>query len=205
MKKVLILVMLSAILFSILYFAIPVKGYIDIESMHWYATIDILQYRPVKEEKWGKEEFDTKYEFLTFKERVPTQYMLNIDIPDGAYNVKWELKEYNTIGDRTTYKFFYKYNMNRWVKVSELSKCGVNKKPVEPDCDLPTSIQNPKVLDKIRQVGCHERYTVTGVDHGKTITLDIPKDVFMSITREDEFEYKKYRFGKDAFDIKVAK
>ena len=202
MKKLGIVSALALIIAGILYAAIPVKRYMKIKSMHWYWYIDIFEYRSVHEERFGTEEFDSKY--YLFSEREPSNYDWTMTVPENAYNVRWTLEESEYHDDKQWYRFKYTYNVNRFVKVKELCTLGKDKFPYEHECDLPEYIDNPKFGDLIRQSGHTEEYKVTGFVDDKLITVNIPADTYFNITENDEFEYRKYRFGKEIFDIKIA-
>ena len=201
MKKLGIVSALSLIIAGILYAAIPVKRYMKIKSMHWYWTITIYEYMCVTDEVWGKEEFTDRY--YLFSEREPSERDLEI-VPDGAFNIHWSLEEYGYENGKETYRFKYTYNIKRFVRVNELCTLGKDKQPYEHECDLPTEIKNPELGDRIRQCGHREEYKVTGFVDDELITVNIPAETYFKITEKDEFEYRKYRFGKEIFDIKIA-
>ena len=202
MKKLGIVSALALIIAGILYVAIPVKRYMKIKSMHWYWYIDVFEYRSVHEERFGTEEFDSKY--YLFSEREPSNYDWTMTVPEKAYNIRWTLEESGYHDDKQWYRFKYTYNINRFVKVKELCTLGKDKQPYEHECDLPTEIKNPELGDSIRQCGHSEEYKVTGFVDDELITVNIPADTYFNITENDEFEYRKYRFGKEIFDIKIA-
>lgn len=94
--------------------------------------------------------------------------------------------------------------MNCWSYVSEISSCGNDKNPYESECGLPTSVENPELGDKRRQVGHNEEYSASGSVDGKVLTYVIPKETWERISVGDEFGYTKFRFGKKIWGIEIA-
>ena len=185
---------------------IPVKGYMEVESYHWNWTIDLFEYRQVHESGSVSNHYT----------RGGAEDAARSRIPDDAYNIDVETNSYTKTrhhedqdGHRYTtteirYRAEYSYTVDRWVEYSELNSYGNDKSTYEPECDLPTDVENPNLGDRKRQYGHGEKYTATGMVDGKETTVIITKDIFDRLTENDEFEYKRHRWNDVAYDVKIA-
>lgn len=191
----------------IVFICIPKKGYMKVDSTHWYWYVDVYEYKTVTESTWGTEEFTSQYDW--FSERTPSSYDMERSLPAGAYAVSYELKKHHSYSnDKNTttnyYRFYYTYDIDKWVKIKQLPKSGKDKNPCEPDCDLPTVIERQNIGDLKRQSGHTEEYSATGEVDGEIQTVFIPKWAWERLTENDEFSYKKSIFGKEVQDIQIA-
>ena len=124
-------------------------------------------------------------------------------IPEKAYNVS--ISVYSTVSDNVTYYYAkYSYNVDQWIKTSEVSAFGNDKNPYEPERPYDTTATN--VLGNSK-CGCghSEEYTVTGVVDGKKYTYNISKSDWESFYINAEFGYSKFRFGKELFNVDLAR
>lgn len=197
-----VLIIVSIIIFIL----IPKKGYMEVESTHWNWTIDLLEYRQVRESGSVSNHYT----------RGGAENAARSSIPDDAYNIEVETHSYTKIhhhedqnGNKYTtteirYKAEYSYTVDRWEKYTELNSYGNDKSPYEPECDLPTDVERPKIGDLKRQNGHSEEYSATGTVKGETQTVWIPKWAWEKLTENDEFSYKKSVFGKEVQDIEIA-
>ena len=191
----------------LIFICIPKKGYMKVDSTHWYWYVDVYKYKTVKESTWGSEEFTSRYDW--FSERTPSSYDKDRSLPAGAYAVTYELKKYRSTSDsdgNTTdyYRFKYTYDIDKWVFLRQLPSSGNDKDPHEHECDLPTDIERPNIGDLKRQNGHTEEYSATGKVNGEIQTVWIPKWAWERLTENDEFSYKKSIFDKEVQDIQIA-
>lgn len=188
--------MISGVILAIsiiCFFAIPVKGYMKVESIHWQWTVDVYTYFAVK--KSGKT--GEKYS------RCGAENAADESIPDGAYDVKITVHEHES-DDSTNYYAEYSYTIDEWVKTSEVSAFGNDRNPHEPDRPYDTDV--PDVLGNNKcGYGHAEKYTVTGIAVGKTYTYNISKSDWESFYVNAEFGFSKFRFGKELFNVDLAR
>ena len=194
LEAIVILSIIAVIASLICFFAIPIKGYMKVESIHWQWTVDVYTYSAVnKSGKTSKK--GTK--------RIASAAAEN-EIPENAYDIRIEIfSEYSSDTDTTNYYAEYYYTVDEWVKTSEVSSFGSDKNPYEPE--RPYNTEAPDVLGNNKCGYDHtERYTVTGVVDGKKYTYDISKSDWESFYVNAEFEYSKFRFGKELFNVDLA-
>jgi hypothetical protein len=174
----------------ICFFSIPVKGYMKVESIHWQWTVDVYTYSAVK--KSGR----TTKRYL----RYSAENAACDSIPDGAYDVK-----ITVYADNDSYYYAeYSYTIDEWVKTSEVSAFGNDRNPHEPDRPYNTDV--PDVLgNKMCGYERTEKYTVTGIADGKKYTYDISKSDWESFYVNAEFGFSKFRFGKELFNVDLAR
>lgn len=191
----------GALLFLILFFAVPVKGYMDVETTHWYWTVDIMQYKQVSNHK------STGHH--DYPEGARNEAKRNI--PSDAYSISIMVEprsethhdDDGNTWSTTYYVADYSYIVDRWVKVSEVSSCGNDKEPYEPERPYPSNVDN--VLGNCKCAAGHsELYTVTGIVDNENKTYNVDKSDWNEIDNYDEFSYKKYRFGHRIWDLKFA-
>ena len=188
------------------FICMPVKGYMEVESYHWNWTIDLFEYRQVHESGSVSEHYTRGGAENAARNRIPGD-AYNVDIETHSYTKTNHHEDQNGHKYTTTetrYKAEYSYTVDRWVKYTELNSYGNDKSPYEPECDLPTDVENPVLGDKKRQHGHMEKYTATGIVKGEKTTVIITKDIFDRLTDNDEFEYKRHRWNDVAYDIKLA-
>ena len=191
-----IIVLICAVILGIsiiCFFSIPVKGYMKVESIHWQWTVDVYTYSAVK--KSGK----TAERYL----RYSAENEAYDSIPDGAYDVKITVHEHKS-DDSSHYYAEYSYTIDEWVKTSEASAFGNDRNPHEPDRPYNTDV--PDVLGNNKcGYGHTEKYTVTGITDGKKYTYDISKSDWESFYVNAEFGFSKFRFGKELFNVDLAR
>lgn len=201
----------GALLFLILFFAIPVKGYMDVESTHWYWSVDILTYQQVnKSDRTGHRSSRSSAE-MAAREDIPADaYNISIDThPDSETVVDREWKDEQGRTHKDThieyyYYATYTYTVNQWVKTSEVSSCGRDKNPYEPERPFDTTA--PDVLGNQKcGSGHHEEYKVTGYVDEEIVTYSVSKSDWEQIKDTDEFGYTKFRFGNEVWNLKLAK
>lgn len=188
------------------FFLVPVKGYMDIESSHWFWTVDIEQYQQEKHHNSTGRHSTAFGARSAAESSIPADaYEVNIDTEyhtehrtkkDSDGNTHYETRHYYTAN--------YSYIVDRWKKTGEASASGKDKNPYEPERPYP--IDSPSVLGTYRcPAGHNESYTVTGTVEGEIKTFDIDKTYWEQISDTDEFEYTKFRFGDKILDLKLAK
>lgn len=188
-----IISIIAAIASLICFFAIPIKGYMKVESIHWQWTVDIYTYSAVN--KSGKtNEKGTR--------RIASAAAEDV-IPENAYNIKIDVCSVSH--DNGTYYYAkYSYTIDEWIKASEVSSFGNDKNPYEPE--RPYDTEAPDVLGNNKcGYGHTEKYTVTGVVDGKKYTYDISKSDWESFYVNAEFGFNKFRFGKELFNVDLAR
>lgn len=159
----------GALLFLILFFVIPVKGYMNVESTHWYWSVDIFTYQQVnKSDRTGHRSSRSSAE-MAAREDIPVDaYNISIDTHPGSDTVvdrEWKDEQGRTHKDTHTEYYYYAtytYTVNQWVKTGELLSCGRDKNPYEKKRPFDTTA--PNVLGNQKcGVGHHEEYKVTGL------------------------------------------
>lgn len=201
----------GALLFLILFFAIPVKGYMDVESTHWYWSVDILTYQQVnKSDRTGNRSSRSSAERAAREDIPADAYNISIDThPDSEIVVdrEWKDEQGRTHKDTHTEYYYYAtytYTVNQWVKTSEVSSCGKDKNPYEPERPFDTTA--PDVLGNQKcGAGHHEEYKVTGYVDKKIVTYTVSKSDWEQIKDTDEFGYTKFRFGNEIWNLKLAR
>jgi len=201
----------GALIFLILFFAIPVKGYMDVESTHWYWSVDIFTYQQVnKSDRTGHRSSRSSAE-MAAREDIPADaYNISIDTHSGSDTVvdrEWKDEQGRTHKDTHTEYYYYAtytYTVNQWVKTSEVSSCGRDKNPYEPERPFDTTA--PDVLGNQKcGAGHHEEYKVTGYVNEEIVTYSISKSDWEQIKDTDEFGYTKFRFGNEVWNLKLAR
>lgn len=195
---------------AICFFAVPITGYMEVESTHWRWTVDVYTYLAVNK----SDETGHKSSGLTAKRAAENA------IPDGAYNVNIETHsgsrtvtddEWKDADGKThkhTHKEYYywstySYTINEWTKTKEVVAVGKDKNPYEPERPYDT-VASDELGNKKCQDGHNEYYSVTGNVDGETKTYDVSKSDWEKINDNDEFAYRKYRFGDEIFDLEIA-
>lgn len=200
-----------SIIMLICFFAVPIKGYMDVESTHWHWSVDIFTYQPVNESgRTGHKSFRSSAERAA-RENIPTgAYNININTHSGSKTVvdrEWKDERGHTHKDTHTEHYYYatySYTINQWVKTSDVSTFGRDKNPYEPERPYDTTA--PDVLgNKKCGIGHNEEYKVTGYVNGEIITYSISKSDWEKIGDTDEFEYTKFRFGDEIWNLKLAR
>ena len=159
-----------------LFFAIPRNEKMKHCKMQWEWTVQLQEYRICEESKWGTIDYDYSdgkehllgewdglgYDSI-FKDHAGER---NRVVPAAAYDVteRVEFYEDRKVSDgeddyhyEKVYRYKYYYKINRWCNSNILAASGFDKQPHEPECDLPTSIPDPQIGDKIRQCGHNEK------------------------------------------------
>lgn len=196
----------------LLFIFIPLKETMVVDSYRWNWTIQLSEYTAINEDKWGKTTHRT-FGGLGSSDQKKV-------VPNDAYNVTADFEYHHrekvvtghytdSNGNRkeqyhydNVYKWHYYYTVNRWKESSCLDSYGIDKSPYEPKCEYTTSIASPKLGDIIRQSGHKEIYYISGEIDGKTISYEVPKDVYDKIEKGDEISYKRHRFSSKIYDIK---
>ena len=194
----------------ICFFAVPVTGYMKVESTHWNWTVDIYTYRAVNESgKTGEK--SSYFGAKQAAERcIPVNaYDVDITINSGSHEVvdkKWTDDNGHTHKETHTEHYYYArytYTINKWEKTSEVNSFGKDKNPYEPE--RPYDITAPDVLGNHKcGAGHNETYTVTGIVDGEIKTYTVSKFDWEQIGNNDDFGYKKFRFGKEIWDLQIA-
>lgn len=205
-----------------LFFAIPRAEEMTDCEVRWQWTIQTQEYRICEESKWGTIDYDYpdgKEHFLgqwdggyvsPFKDHAGER---NRVVPVTAYDVteKIEFYEDRKVSDgedsyhyESIYRYRYYYKINRWCNSNLLAASGFDKTPHEPECDLPTCIQNPQLGDKIRNSRHDEKYTVTGKIDKKPKTLTLTKNQWSDLVNGDAITYKRRPLSDKIIDMKIG-
>ena len=200
-----------SIIMLICFFAVPVKGYMEVESTHWYWTVDIFTYKPVnKSGRTGHKSFRSSAERAAERDIPEGAYNISIDTHSGSKTVvdrEWKDEQGHTHKDTHTEHYYYatySYTIDQWVKTREVSSCGRDKNPYEPERPFDTTA--PDVLGNQKcGAGHHEEYKVTGYVNGEIVTYSVSKGDWEQINDTDEFGYTKFRFGDEIWDLKLAR
>lgn len=195
---------------AICYFAVPITGYMEVESTHWRWTVDVYTYSAVnKSKETGRKSTQFSAETAA-KELFPDNaYNRDIEMHSGSKTVtdrEWTDEKGNRHKDTHKEYYYYatvKYTVDEWVKTSEVVSSGNDKEPYEPerpyDTTAPDEVGNKKCPD-----GHNEYYSVTGKVEEEIKTYDISKSDWERISDTDEFTYRKYRLGDEIFDLEIA-
>lgn len=155
--------------------------------------MDVYTYSAVKESGRTTERYS----------RYSAENEADDSIPDDAYDVKITVHEH-ILDDSPHYYAEYSYTIDEWVKTSEVSAFGNDRNPHEPDRPYNTDV--PDVLGNNKcGYGHTEKYTVTGIADGKKYTYDISKSDWKSFYVNAEFGFSKFRFGKELFNVDLAR
>lgn len=195
---------------AICYFAVPITGYMEVDSTHWRWTVDVYTYSAVnKSDKTGHKSSGWMAESAAENAIPDGAYNINIETHSGSRTVTdSEWKDANGKTHKQTHKEYYywstySYTINEWIKTKEVVATGKDKNPYEPerpyDTVAPDELGNKKCGN-----GHNEYYTVTGNVEGETKTYDISKSNWEKISDTDEFTYRKYRLGDKIFDLEIA-
>ena len=194
----------------ICFFAIPIRGYMDVESIQWRWTVDIYTFQPVNENH-NTGHYSTRYD---------VENAVNSSIPGEAYNVSTtihsgskdvvvrEWKDSNGKVQKETrrenyYYASYSYTIDKWVKTAESVTSGNDKSPYE---DRPYETNVPCVIGNCKcGVGRSEEYFVHGIVEQKYETFAISKSDWERLSSNDEFSYSKYRFGDEIWGLQIAR
>lgn len=216
-----------AIIGITLFFAIPRNEKMKHCKIQWEWTVQTQEYRVCDEDKLGIYEYDYSdclEHFLgtwdglgyesTFKNHEEEKRRV---IPDGAYDIRETVDKFNesirhedsdgnvTYTEHTYYKRHYFYKINKWMPLNTLSASGFDKNPHEPECDLPTSIPDPQIGDKIRQCGHNEKYTVTGTIDEKQKTLNLTHSQWSDLQDNATIYYKRRPLSSEIKDMQIGK
>lgn len=216
--------MVLAIIAITLFFAIPRNEKMKHCEIQWQWTIQLQEYRQCNESKWGtidydyddgKEhilcEWDRGY-YASWKDHNAER---NSVVPAGAYDViesmpleKYEERRHEdsdgNVHYNTIYRYKYYYKINRWCNSNILAASGFDKQPHEPECDLPTYIQDPQLGDKIRNGGHSEEYTVKGEIDGKFKTLTLTKNQWSDLQDNATIYYKRRPLSDKISDMRIG-
>lgn len=190
----------------ICFFAVPVRGYMDVDSTHWFWTVDVMQFKQINEYGTTGNHSSRSSAYDDAKRHIPSDaYNVSIDV-DSHIRTKTHTDQdgHSYTTHETYYDADYSYWVDRWTKVSEVSVCGRDKEPYEPERPYPTEAPNTIGTFKC-SAGHNEHYTVTGVVDGVTQTYDVKKSDWENISDYDEFSYKKFRFGDEIWDLQFAR
>lgn len=212
-----------AILAITLFFAIPRNEQMKRCKVQWQWTVQLQEYRICEESKWGTIDYDYsdgKEHFLgqwdsgyvsPFKDHVEER---NRVVPAAAYDLteRVEFYEDRKVSDgedsyhyEKVYRYKYYYKINRWCNSNILAASGFDKQPHEPECDLPTYIQDPQIGDKIRQGGHNEKYTVTGTIGEKQKTLNLTFSQWSDLQDNATIYYKRRPLSSEIKDMRIGK
>ena len=212
-----------AILAITLFFAIPRNEKMKHCKVQWQWTIQLQEYRICNESKWGT----IDYEYSDGKEHILGEWdglghdsifkdhagERNRVVPAAAYDVteRVEFYEDRKVSDgedsyhyEKVYRYKYYYKINRWCNSNILAASGFDKQPHEPECDLPTYIQDPQIGDKIRQGGHSEKYTVSGEIDGKTKKLTLTKKQWSDLQDNATIYYKRRPLSSEIKDMRIG-
>lgn len=218
--------MALAILAITLFFAIPRNEKMKHCKVMWEWTIQLQEYRVCNEDKLGIYEYDYPdclgHIFGMWDGCVSEPLFKNHEeemrrvIPDGAYDIRETVDKFNesirhedsdgnvTYTENTYYKRHYFYKINRWMPSNTLCASGYDKNPHEPECDLPTYIQDPQLGDKIRNGGHSEEYTVTGEIDSKVKTLTLTKSQWSDLQDNATIYYKRRPLSSEIKDMRIG-
>lgn len=201
---------IGAIVFITCYFAIPVHGYMEVSSVHWFWTVDIYEFKPCKH-------YDTTGRCSS---QWRAEQAAENAIPRGAYNIHIDVtRRSETVTDRTwtdnnghhheethtEYYYYgeYTYTIDEWEKSGEANAVGNDKNPHEPERPYPTTA--PDILGEHKCGAGHtEEYSVTGYVDGELHTYWLNKSDWEKINENDEFGYSKFRFGDKIWGLEIA-
>lgn len=194
----------------ICFFAVPITGYMEVESTHWRWTVDVYTYSAVdKSDRTGHKSSGWMAEKAADNAFPKGAYNKNIEIREGSRTVtdeEWKDADGKTHKKQHKEYYYwaeYTYTIDEWIKTSEVVSSGNDKEPYEPDrpydTDAPDELGNMKCPN-----GHNEYYSVTGNVDGETKTYDVSKSDWEKIGDKDEFAYRKYRFGDEIFDLEIA-
>ena len=194
----------------ICFFVVPVHGYMEVDSIHWNWSVDIFTYSAVRESDRTGHRYTRSGAEEEARGSIPTgAYDIHIETHSGSREVvdrEWKDENGNT--HKETHKEYYyyadySYTIDKWIKTSEVSVCGRDKNPYEPERPFDTTA--PDVLGNQKcGMGHNELYTVTGLVDGEMHTYNISRSDWEHINENDEFGYKKYRFGDTIWDLQIA-
>ena len=201
---------ISALFGIVCFFAVPVVGYMKVDSTHWFWSVDIYEFKPC-EHSGSTYHCDTEYRAEKLaKESIPNEaYNINIEIirkKETTVESEWvDENGFSHELKRTDWYYYgeYSYTINEWTHSGEVTAVGNNKEPYEParpyDTTAPDIIGERKCGE-----GHHEAYTVTGVVDDKIHTYSLSKEDWERINTGDEFEYEKFRFGEKIWGLNIA-
>lgn len=200
-----------SVVMLICFFAVPIKGYMEVESTHWYWSVDIFTYQQVnKSDRTGHKSSRSSAERAAREDIPADAYNISIDTHSGSETVvdrEWKDEQGHTHKETHTEHYYYAtytYTVNQWVKTNEVSSCGRDKNPYEPERPFDTTV--PDVLGNQKcGAGHNEEYKVTGYVNEKIVTYNISKSDWEQIRDTDEFGYTKFRFGDEIWDLKLAR
>lgn len=206
-----------------LFFAIPRNEKMKHCKIQWQWTVQLQEYRICNESKWGTIDYD----YSDGKEHILGQWdggyvsplkdhagERNRVVPAAAYDVteRVEFYEDRKVSDgedsyhyEKVYRYKYYYKINRWCNSNILAASGFDKQPHEPECDLPTYIQDPQIGDKIRQGGHNEKYTVTGTIGEKQKTLNLTFSQWSDLQDNATIYYKRRPLSSEIKDMQIGK
>lgn len=207
-----------------LFFAIPRKEEMTNCKAQWQWTIQLQEYRQCNESKWGTIDYD----YADGKEHLLGEWdNLGYDsmfkdhtgerdrtVPAGAYDIEERIEEYEehrheddsgNVHYDTIYRYKYYYKIDRWCNADVLCASGCDKNPHEPECDLPTHIQNPQLGDKIRNGGHSEEYNVIGTVDGKQMTFNLTHSQWSDLLENDLITYKRRPLSSEIKDMQIGK
>lgn len=194
------------------FFFVPVSGYMEVESIHWNWTIDVFTFKEVSKSGRTGRKYSRYQAEEEAKRNIPANAnagTINIETHSGSRTVtdeEWKDSDGRTHKRTHTEYYYYAdylYTVNEWVKTKELSAIGSDKSPYEPeriyDTTAPDELGNHKC-----GAGHNEYYTVTGIVDEESKTYNISKQDWEKMRESDEFSYKKFRFGKEIWDLQIA-
>lgn len=195
---------------AICFFAVPITGYMEVESTHWRWTVDVYTYSAVnKSDSTGHKSSGWMAEKAA-EEAIPDgAYNINIETHSGSRTVTdsegkdADGKTYKQTHKEYYYWSTYSYTVEEWVKTEEVVATGKDKNPYEPERPYDT-VAPDELGNKKCPSGHNEYYSVTGKVEKETKTYDISKSDWERISDTDEFTYCKYRLGDEIFDLEIA-
>lgn len=213
----------------IIFFLVPVTEKVKVEEVNWHWTVGVMEYQKCYENKWGREE----YEYADGKEHFFGSWDgLGYDspfknherdranaVPAGAYDIVEKVEKYGekkvTLSEDDyyyvdVYRYKYYYYINRWKESVGMVAGGHDKNPHEPECDLPYSITEPQLGDRVRTAGHSESYSALcrckGKVEGTTVckTYILTKAQWSDLRAGDTIVIKRRRFGNKVKEMQIC-
>ena len=222
---------LGAVIVGIIIFCmIPVEEKVRVEEVSWHWTVGVMEYQKCSEKAWGREEYDYsdgKEHFVCIWDGVGYDSIIKNHerdrenaLPAGAYEVTEKVEKYDTrkvtLSEdnyyyKDVYRYRYYYYINRWKEAPGIMAGGHDKQPHEPETELPYSIAEPKLGDRIRTAGHTESYKALGRTNGKvegtTVckTYILTKAQWSDLNVGDTIIIKHKRFSNKVKEMKICR
>lgn len=186
-------IVVSIIILSfIMFLAVPVKDSMMVEATWWTWEIPIEVYTAKEFDSLSrppKDAYDVRAETEIYYE-TERHYIYDSNGNGSAYEERIP---------RTRTRYYYKRNV--WIFSYNLTSSGVDKKPYEAKCDIPSIVPNPNVGDK-RRLDHKEIYEVVGSEEDKTRKFKVSKNDWQLIDIDGMIYYKRFRFGVKIWNVK---